>query len=283
MTKNFAATSNKFGEPLKAPSKQTILPIIEYPNGRLHGFYPIATTTFDGTEREFTLAEGPVAINTVTLPQRAQDGSADNYRVPQYMAAVFTYEQCRDRWYAGHVAFIDVNSTGYYSRYVMPTQGFYEYFGRGTLLGNLAVNMAAIPVTPPDAPTPPPGEDANLTLYWGATMNISSTQLDCAFFDFNWVELFNTTFSTYNPNTTIVEPLTLEVVSNPAGGVFKAALVTGLGGQAYLPGGGVQFNTVRIVRLNDAVPGDYVFQFLIKDTRGGSTPVSLTLTIPPNT
>jgi hypothetical protein len=258
------ATNNKLGLPLATPSHQTILPIFCGGNGNLQGFFTIASTTFNGSETSFTLADGAVPIQSVTLPKKVSDGS--NYGVQQYMAVVYPDDQVSKRPWVGHSAWVDTNDTGYAISYSMPSQGWYTRYNRGTLITNLRVNMAALSMTPPSS-TPPSA--TNATQRWVASMNRLSSELECGFFDFNWVSLFKAS----SPS---IDPLSITIVSNPAGGVFKSTLVPY---QVVAGQGGVQFNTVRIIRLLDAAAGTYVFNYQVTDTKGNTTPCTLTLTV----
>lgn len=264
MTFSNTETGNKYGLPLAAPSKQSILPIICGGNGSLQGFFTINTTTFTGSETSFALAEGSVAIKTVTLPSKVNDGR--NYGVEQYMAVVYSDDELLKRPWIGYSSWVNTNDTGYFLSYSMPTQGWMTRYGRGILITNLLVNMAADTMTPPSN-TPPSA--SNAAIRWVASMEENSSQMDCGFFDFNWVQLF----VAQSPN---IDPLSIEIISNPVGGAFKSTLVPN---PTVAPLGGVQFNTVRIIRLTTAAPGAYVFTYKVHDTKGGTTNCTLTLTL----
>lgn len=262
--KNVFATSNKYGLPLKAPSSQTILPIICGGNGMLRGFFTIAKTVFTGAETTFALAEGPVAIKSVTLPDTVDDGRG--YGVKQYMAAVYDDDELFARPWIGYSAWVDTNDTGYALSYSMPTQGWMTRYNRGVLITNLLVAMDEQSLLPP-ADLPPvvtPG-----AVRWVASMDVNGSQLECGFFDFNWVDLFKVTSPGNNP-------IRLDLVSNPPGGAFKSTLVPY---QAIQPTGAVEFNTVRIIKLLNAAAGTYVFNYNVVDDHNVSTPVVLTLTL----
>lgn len=273
-------SKNQYGLPLSSPSTQTVLPIVQ-PNGRVYGFYPITSTTFQGTETSFTLSDGAVPITTVTTPQLINMNVSDNQRVTQYMAAQWPISQEGQMPWRGHADLIrnDIpNTIGFYSWWSMPTVSIMKHFGNGTFLNSMKVNMAHYPysASTPGALT----VSTPQTLTWACTINMSALAAECAFFDFNWVSLFNTSL---NPDATSVGnaivPVALTVTGNPAGGIFKATLVQAQGGQTVYPGGGAVFNTVRILKLGDATAGTYTFNFNITDTNGGSVAAVLNLTV----
>jgi hypothetical protein len=256
-------TNNQYGLPFVEPVKQTILPVINTLTNEISGFFAIEETDFDGTETEFELLEGEVSITTVTLHPRIQDGS--NYGVPQYMAAYYNDLEFRLRPWLGYTSFVDTNSTGFYRWFSMPTQGQTLHFGPGVLIGNLTITMDNESYTPA-TPTPPEAEDA--TLRWAASMALNSSQMVCGFFDFQWPYLFQAKSS--------AQPLSIEIIANPPGGEFKSTLVAQ---PTVAPGGAIQFNTVRIIKLQDPAPGDYEFTYRVTDDKNLSTTCTLTLTI----
>lgn len=246
-------------------SKQTILPVICGGNGNIQGFLTIASTTFTGTETSFMTSDGPIAITTVTLPQKVDDGSG--YGVSQFMAAVYPDSDYLTRSWIGYSAWVNTNDTGYGRSFSIPTQGYIIHYSRGVLLTNLLVNMAAQDQIPPS--NLPPNVQ-NGTMRWVASMSVNSAQLECGFFDFPWTTLFKAK----SPDN--VDPLTIEVVSNPPGGAFKSTMVPN---PVIAPLGGVHFNTVRIIKLGDAPAGVYVFTYKVTDTKNASTTCTLTLTL----
>jgi hypothetical protein len=286
----------ELGLPLKQPSKQTILPIITE-KAKVVGFFPITTTTFTGTERVFALPDGNVPITSVTLPPKNATSFFDEGRVDQYMAAYWPegpgtlkpYAQTNPTYrtlkpWLGYKEFVTAdipNDLGYYSWWSMPEVHWINHFGRGVFIDSLIYGMDKYPYVAPPAPPNPPVTTPQ-TLRWACTVNMASFQIDCAFFDFNWITLFKTTFppdSTQEGWATI--PLTLEIVSNPPGGYFKASLVQSQG-QVIIPGGGVTYDTVRILRLQDPPANTYEFKFNINATRNGialSVPATLELTV----
>lgn len=260
MTFSNTETNNKLGLALMSPSTQTILPVVT-DNGNLQGFFSIASTTFAGTETSFPLAEGPVALTTVTLPQKVYDGH--HIGVQQYMAVA--YDDPKARAWLGYSAFVGVNDTGYGMQHLMPSQGWFTRFNRGVLITNLQVNMAADSPAVPSSTQP---TAQNGAIRWVASMNVNSTQLEGGFFDFPWIDLFKAKSS--------ATAMRIEIVSNPIGGAFKSTLVPN---PAITPLGGVEFNTVRIIRLQEAVAGSYVFTYKVYDDQNQSTTCTLTLTL----
>lgn len=275
----------QFGLPLEKPSTQTILPIVEIVNDvtcRLHGFFPIPETEFDGTETTFALAEGNVNIQSVTLPEPRITQDYDQYNPPliqQYMAATYSMDEAKNRPWIGYQAWIPNDDTGYFSWYSMPPGNWVNRYGEGGLVGSLRWDMTLTNLSGSSTPpTPPDGEDGTLT--WVTTADITN-QPDCPFFDFNWVKVFDVKpipSGEEVPSGQIV-PVSISIVSNPPTGEFKATIS---GMPMYMPGGGVLWDTIRIIRLKKVVaPGDYEFNFKLVAVQDGietTTPVTLTLT-----
>jgi len=260
------ATNNKLGLPLVQPSAQTLLPIICGGNGNIQGFYPITKTTFTGSETSYTLSDGPVPITTVTLPQKVSDGTGTQ-GVPQYMAAVWPDDEEHDRPWIGYSDFVPIGAVGYLGAdHKMPTQGWGTAYYLGTLVTNLKFNMDELVPIPPTT-TPPSVTPA--TLRWVTSVEAVSLDSQCPFIDFNWVTLFKAS----SPN---VDPLRIDVISNPAGGFFKSTLVAN---PVVSPLGGTYFDTVRLIRLLPAPAGTYTFQYAVTDTQNNVTQVTLTLTV----
>jgi hypothetical protein len=305
--KGSASSMIQFGAafPAGVTPKQTILPIFTAA-GVVVGFFPITSTTFTGTERTFALASGTVPITSVTLPEKNKLSFLDNqYRNEYFMAAVWpegpgtvgptlvypanpsnpsqTITAREFQPWRGYLEFVDgakPNSIGYYSWWSMPAVKWFNHFGLGTYL-NALVNDLDFPIPAPPS-TNPPTPVTPQTLRWACTANAESLLLDCAFFDFNWVSEFKLAFqqdTTQQGNGAL--PMSIAVTSNPAGGYFKASVVQGLG-QSVIAGGGVVFDTIRILRLEDPPAGSYTFNFSISQSQNGTTstvPVVLTLTV----
>lgn len=276
------ATSNKLGLPLVQPSTQTILPVLcagvidpntnELVQGSVGaasivGWLPIASTTFVGTERTFTTSDGPIGITTMTLPPLASDGTAGTHRVQQYMAAVFPEKDERLRPWIGYSDFVDTRDSQYAMQWFMPTQGQGYRLNQGPIVLDLRVAMDADDGAPPTPPDPP--DTTAGTLRWVTSVQMNDLQVGCPFIDFNWVELFKA-------QTEGKDPLRIEIVSNPVSGEFKSTIVPY---PVVAPLGGVEFNTVRIIKLHPAAAGAYVFNYKVVDTAGQATPVVLTLTV----
>lgn len=278
------ATDNKLDLPLAAPSTQTILPVIcagvlvndginpPFIDGTLSvnpnkilGWIPIASTVFNGTERSFSTSDGPIYITTVTLPELVDN--PERTRVRQYMAAIFPADQERVMPWLGYEAFIPVDYSEYAMRWFMPTMGQMYRLNLGPLVTDLTIGMDKDEGSPPTPPTPPvvtPG-----TLRWATSVEMNALQAECPFIDFNWVNLFKAQSGS-------TDPLRIEIVSNPAGGEFKTTIVPY---PVIAPLGGVEFNTLRIIKLKEAAAGAYVFNYSVVDTNGQATPVVLTLNI----
>ena len=269
---------NQLGLPFVTPAAQTIIPVIlgnrngglnadgnqAFTNGEILGWFAIPSQVFDGTETSVTMPEGPLPITSVTLPALNQ---GEQHRVQQYMAAVYNDLDVRVKPWLGYANFIDTRETQYAMQWLMPTEVTTSRFNRGPLLTDLLVRMDAdvgggVPPVSPPVVVP-------ATLRWVVSATAQDLAPDCGFFDFNWVELFQA-------QTVGYEPLKIETVSNPSGGEFKTTVVPF---PTVLPTGSVEFNTLRIIKLKDVAPGDYLFNYAITDTHGGRTPVVFTLTV----
>lgn len=297
--KGSASSMVEFGLPFPSgvTTKQTILPILTAA-GVVMGFFPITSTTFTGTETTFALASGTVPITTVMLPEKNTLSFLDGqYRNEMYMAAMWPDPPTEANMtntghpvkfidfapWRGYLEFVDgqnPRTLGYYSWWSMPAVKWFNHFGLGTYL-NALTNDLDFPIPAPPS-TNPPAPVTPQTLRWSCTANAESLLLDCAFFDFNWVKEFQLAFQP-DPNQigngTI--PMSISVVSNPAGGFFKASVVQGLG-QSIIAGGGVVFDTIRIMRLEDPTAANYTFDFSISTSINGATvsvPATLTLVV----
>jgi hypothetical protein len=302
--KGSAGSMIQFGQPFPEPIAQTILPIITAA-GVVVGFFPITSTTFAGTETSFALASGTIPVSSVALPPKVTTNTLEGFRNEYYMAAMWpegpgtlgpTIVQPANPYnpsqtilsrdfspWRGYPEFVDgalPNNLGYYSWWSMPTVMWLHHFGRGTYL-NALINDLNMPIPTPPSGTPPTPVTP-VTLRWVCSASIESFLIDCAYFDFNWVSEFQVA---YPPDTTqygnAQTPMSITVVSNPAGGYFKASVVQGQG-QTIIGGGGVVYDTIRILRLSDPPAGSYTFDFNINVSVNGqiqAIPVVLTLTI----
>ncbi len=261
----------QLGLPLEKPSKQTIVPVIVSPDHNIYvGWMNIAETTFNGTETTLSVP-GPSAstltfdITTVTLPPRPV-GDPEYQRVQQFMAVVYDRLPEGYRPYASTTAFVSTNDAQYAMQWLMPVTGQQFRLALGPFITDLTYAMNRSPALAPTPPGPPTASNAGLR--WAVTVALNDLLVECAYFDFNWVTLFQAESQ--------AQPLKIETVSNPVGGEFKSTLV------AYPvvnPTGSTEFNTVRIMKLKPVAAGDYVFNFKITDQLGQSVPVVFTLTV----
>jgi hypothetical protein len=304
--KGSASSMIQFGQPFPTgvTSTQTILPIITAA-GVVVGFFPITSTTFTGTERTFALASGTIPITSILLPNKNATSFLDENRIDLYMAAYWpentgslgstitfppdpnnpgqTIETREFSPWIGYPEFINGSNPktiGYYSWWSMPAVLWLNHFSRGTYLNALKNNLDA--TVPPPATGTPPAPVTPQTLRWACTANYESMLLDCAFLDFNWYNEFKLAYATDAGQTgNAVTPMSISVTANPPEGYFKASVVQGQG-QTIIAGGGVVYDTVRIMRLDDPTAGDYTFNFTISTSYNGQTlsvPAVLTLTV----
>lgn len=256
-----------------SPVPQTLLPIIIKQTGQCYGYYPIASHNFVGTETTYALSDGSVPVSKVTMPVRNSDGHG--FWVKEFMAVVYDWSEEAARPWEGHASWIGPSATGYYTFWSMPTTTWHRRHSNGVLFDSFRLGMATFPPSAPDTPTPPDG--SNGKIFWACSLSQASVQQECAFFDFPWMDTFNSSLPADKQGLLI--PQSITVLTNPTGGEFKATLVTGFGGQTVYPGGAVVFNTIRILKLADPAPGDYVFTFRITAQNQLTTDVTLTLTV----
>lgn len=209
--------------------------------GQVHGFIPIETQIFDGTEKTILTPDGELAITAVSLPTSGDDGSG--MRVLQYMAIVYTSAQAASRPWLGLTNFVNNESSGYYSQWFMTTSGMFSHFGLGTLLTALTVGTGD-PVVETAAPSP-----SLKTFNWAAT--IPKDALTVNFFDVNWVKLLQSSL----PQSE--EVWGIKTISGPVGGEFKATIV----GQPIATTFGLLFPTLRFIKLKPIEAQNYDFQF----------------------
>lgn len=275
---NTSTSSAQFGLALSSPVTQTILPVIENmgSSALVLGFFPIAKTTFQGTETTFALSSGSVGIQSYTIADRINSGHGLD-GIPQYMAMVLSYRQATDRIYLGYTDFVNAGNDGYFSSWVMPSRDWMQRYNAGALLSSLQVGMATQNYAIPSNPSNPSADNGTLT--WATSVDLSTNGSQCAFFDFNWLDLFNSSPVATNKGQVI--PLSISTASNPAGGYFKATYIADK--PTIVPGGAQMFTTIRIIRLQQDVPaGNYTFTFTISYTENSiqaSTNVNLTLTV----
>lgn len=279
-------SQNMYGLPLAASSKQTVLPVLTT-SGNVVGFFPIASTTFVGTERTFALTEGAVPITTVTLAPKNVTNVYDEQRVEQFMAVQWPEVDDGLKPWLGYTELVRSNipnTLGFYSRWALTPTKMINFFGRGVYLDSLKFSLSDF-VNPAPATPGNPQVTTPQALRWATSIDMAAFDPNCSFFDFSWASLFNAKFNpdTNSQNTgNFVIPLSISIQSNPAGGFFKASVVTGQGGQTIYPGGGVVFDTIRILRLQDPPAGTYAFTFLISMNTNGvvtSTTATLNLTV----
>lgn len=267
---------NRYDIPLAAPSKQSILPVMHV-DGRVIGFYPIASTSFEGTETTYTTSDGVVVpLRPVTV-----DVNDPLRKVTQYMAAVFYPEYRINVVPNQHVvqrspepwasADLIVGDSTAYRWYTQATQTWFMHFGDGKYIGALRNNLDfTLGVVAP--PTPPDAEDA--TMEWRASVDYLALFGECTFFDFNWMTAFL--------QKATREPVRITVLENPApiAPSTKHPLVAKVIGRPVATAKGVLYDSVRIIKLVDAIPpDDYVFKFEITDEKNLKTEVTFTLTV----
>jgi len=256
-----------FDQELNEPIIQTILPVMSE-TGAMFGFIPIARTLFFDTLGPVMRAYGdPVLPRSVTVPSRGDDST--NMRVSQYVALVYTLKEVSYRPWLGLSELVSNDEQGYFSGWQMPAGAMINHFGRGAMLEALMTGMDTERVIVPPLPDPLPIPEV---VSWIATVNNNALSA-MSFFDFDWCKLFKDKAPESLKDVGLIK---LDVVSNPSSGIFKASVVQS--GAVVL--GTLRFNTVRILRLNTSVPGEYLFKFRVTSTEGIHS-CQLTLTVTP--
>ena len=262
---------NKYGQPLAAPIRQTILPAMTK-DGRIIGWYPIAAQTFTGAETSVTIPDtGNGGAGTV-VPVMSVTQDSD-IGLPQYMAAVWPTGLAANYqpWASTLLQKPDV---GYSRWYSMATESWFEHFTKGALIDGLTggtLNLAVSAASNPSAPT----VTTPAAQTWQASIEYAMLNGDCPFFDFNWITLFAA-----KSNTTGIR---IVVNTNPAPiapDPLPPMKAVNIGIPVAGPTGAPIYDSIRIMKLMDEVPpGAYAFTFTIYDDLGQSTAATLNLTV----
>lgn len=261
-------SKTQYGLALAKPLTQTILPVV-VDTGMVVGFYTIASTTFSNPmPSTYALAEGSVAVSTVTLPVGVTNTNGVSNAVPQYVAALVPFADSYKKSWLGFTSFIDPKDVGEFHSWSLPSMGAGLYQNNGILITALKVSLNTNVVQPqiPAAPNPVAG-----TLNWQASATVNAFNVEAGFFDFNWVTLFKESNTGFNP-------IRITTVSNPASGQLKSTVVSG-SGQTFVGQGAAIFDTVRIILLRPISAGPYQFVFAVTDQYNQSTNVNFTLNI----
>lgn len=255
----------KFGQPLDQPSRQTLLPVI-LPTGEVMGYLKIATVTFQGDEVEMMVDGIPTPLKTVTVPYTSSSqerGMTNLYReggrVQQYVAAYFENSTSIHKPWVAYSSFFPAGA-GWNNQYIMPSTGVQVRLDAGFTIGSLLEGMTVNEGSSTTVPTPPdPNPDA---IFWEAEVSELSNADECAFIDFDWVELYKVSRAPDNMGT--VQPADIEIVNVPPGfQVFKVI-------PSEVVGASYQYTTLRIViddptLVND---GENKFEFNVREIIG---------------
>lgn len=255
----------KFGQPLDQPSRQTLLPVV-LPTGEVMGYLKIATVTFQGDEVEMQVDGIPTPLKTVTVPYTSSSmerGMSNLYReggrVQQYMAAYFEGSNAIYKPWVAYSSFFP-SGAGWNNQYIMPSSGVQVRLNTGFTVGSLLEGMTVNEGNAPTVPTPP--ETNPDTIYWEAQVTELSEANECAFMDFDWVELYKV--SRAPDNNGVVQPADIEIVTVPDGfQVFKVI-------PSEVVGASYQYTTLRIVITDPTLvaDGDNTFEFNVREIIG---------------
>ena len=250
-------TSNRYGLPLIAPVSQTIIPVMNE-SGLVYGFFAIASTTFTGLEASYLV--GPTI-----LPLRSVTVGSNPANVRQFMAAVYSRNIVGNYRPWASSSFQDVMADGAYRGFTMSAMDWITRFSKGIVVAALSESMNRVQVAPV-APTAPV-VSTTATQTWASSVSYLSLNGACSFIDFNWQILFNAQSS--------VRGLRIVPISNPPA-IFRSSVV---GVPVVQNGGGVVYDTIRILKIDEATPGVYVFLFDVYNIDGLKTAVTLNLTV----
>ena len=278
-----------FDLPLAAPITQTIVPVVSNPTGIIYGYYIIAATTFDGSERELALDPVPVPITTVSLPTfgrihggKELIGGLTGSAVQQYMAVVYpdnelvschAGRQVQSAPWLAHDNFFSVSDSGYSHMFSQALYTFKDRLTLGNLITSLVYGMDSVnnPASNTNQPVPPVASNAEFS--WYAQIQEDALLSECPYFDFNWVGLFQTSAK---QTGNLATPITITNLDVPTGfKVFTVAHPT------VIAGSDVTFDTLRVMITNPSLidkDGPSVFQFAVS-TNQGTTMVELQLTV----
>lgn len=254
---------NKYGLPLAANSKQTILPALTK-DGIVRGWYPIAQTIFTGAETTFTLPDITVPLSTVTVDA----GSP----VKQYMAAVWPLGLASNLSPWASASLVSP-ADGYYRWWSMPTSTWMLREGNGLFLDAIqsSLNRAGAAALPSAGA---PAVNTPQTLTWQASIAYAALTGGCSFFDFNWVTLFTPPAG--------VKATRIEIISTPPAGTDPTPpmLAKVIGIPTAVGGGTVMYDTLRIIKNRDNLAiGAYVFTMKIYSDQGVAADVTLTINV----
>ena len=263
----------KFGEPLLSPITQSFLPVIVGSNN-LMGVITITSAVYPLGFKTGTYTNKPVT--TVTL-----DASEPVDRAPtfnQYVAVHYDYV-INDYQPWADANFLNTQELGIYEQWSMPTGIVRLAQSEGVFLTSLMTGQMN-PTVSTQPPTPAPSASP-ASISWNASVKwLYSPQSSYVnFADFNWIIAFNA-----KSNSTDA-PVRIQFVSstyyNGTTNVANSDIVAKvIGNPNYVGAGGVQFDTVRLIRVNDKLAtGAYTFNFLVTNTSGKSVSAVLTLTV----
>lgn len=231
-------------------------------------------TTFTGTETTYTI-QG-VDYPVTSYQQTLKDG--DMLPNKPYMCIYYTHEESRHSPWLSLPGFTKNSDAQGYQRWSMPSRAPILIQSLGNTVRLLQDGPSALPTAQtPTTPTPPPAGQDGAIRWQASTPLFSMTQ--CSFTDFNWITTFQASLTADALGR--IQPQRLVVKKNPDNASLRASVVQS---GAVIAGGGVQYDTVRIIMTSDNVQaGDYEFEFeIFVTTETGkllSSNVKLTLSI----
>lgn len=277
------------GSTFPQPQLQSVLPVVvprsysdvidltaddavEQGNVEFVGFVYVPSKAYAGDELTEKLGNYDAPIAAVYK----LDEGLNPRPVSHYMALIVDREMAMRGNYNTLPGYRSLGQTGYSARWTAPSYAE-QLYTRGTLISVIEHNLN--PATPP-APVDPTIPVIPGATKWDTT--VTSVDLQCAYYDFNWIDLFIKGLST---SDIAFMDYRLDIISNPPGGEFKATVVKTFG-SGVQPAGGRFYDTIRVIRLARDLPqGDtaYPFQFEVvavdKDGKEYRQTVNYTLNI----
>lgn len=232
-----------------------------------------APVTFTGTETTHSYLGADYPVTSYQQTQKEGDMPPNK----PYMCIFYTHEESRYLPWLSLPGFTKNSDAQGYQRWSMPSRAPILVQSLGNTIRLLQDGPDVLPTQSPATPTPPPAGQDGAIQWQASTPLFSMTQ--CSFTDFNWITTFQASLTADALGR--IQPQRLVVKKNPDNASLRASVVQS---GAVIAGGGVQYDTVRIIMTSDNVEeGDYTFEFEIFVTTDTgkllSSTVELTLSI----
>lgn len=244
--------------------KQNFLPLVV--EEQVLGVVPIVEATFTSASTTATVngtsveiewrtknIDGMSPVSFAVLPVSQADARQKRYMQKYPTLIDITQIIVRPKW---------VSVTSLVTSNLLPNQnGVMHFLTTGIDTGSIAAVVQA----PPTA--------TNGTFVWNVTTNFIGTSA-CTFTDINWTELLATSYPGLEPvSIALSDPTPPTLLTHVRAYIVQTPGIFG--------SGGVQYNTVRFVKVrgDDPTPGSYTYNAVITAKNGMTTNVVLTLII----